>query len=67
MAKLFPLPWAECLPGPEDVDEDGFCWVWNSRERHWDWTYIRSRTRAEMYSYTHSLPHYALPFPTHHD
>jgi hypothetical protein len=63
MADLSPIPWTERLPRSEDVDENGFCWVWDNRDCFWDWTYIRTRTRAEMYSYTHWLPHYSLPFP----
>jgi hypothetical protein len=63
MADLSPIPWTERLPGSEDVDENGFCWLWDSRDCFWDWTYIRTRTRAEMYSYTHWLPAHALPTP----
>ena len=58
-----PVPVAERLPGADDVDENGNCWLWDSEGYFWDWTYIRTRTRAEMYSYTHWLPHHALPVP----
>jgi hypothetical protein len=63
VAELSPIPWTEKLPGPEDVNENGFCWMWENRDCFWDWTYIRTRTRAEMYSYTHWLPYHSLPFP----
>lgn len=63
MADLSPIPWDERLPGPEDVDQDGLCWVWDNSDYIWDWTYIRTRTKTEMYSYTHWLPYDALPFP----
>jgi hypothetical protein len=58
-----PAPINEILPDSEDVDENGFCWLWDNYENVWDWTHIRTRTRAEMYSYTHWLPYYALPTP----
>jgi len=65
MTDLSPIPWDEKLPGPEDVDQDGFCWAWDNVNCFWDWTYIRTRTKAEMYmySYTHWLPYHSLPFP----
>ncbi len=68
-----PVPVAERLPGPDAVDENGNCWLWDSEGCFWDWTYIRTRTKTEMYSYTHWLvemysythwlPHHALPVP----
>ena len=58
-----PVAVSERLPGPEDVNEDGNCWMWDRESCFWDWTYIRTRTRAEMYTYTHWLPANALPTP----
>ena len=58
-----PVPVSERLPGPDDVNEDGNCWMWDRESCFWDWTYIRTRTRAEMYTYTHWLPANALPTP----
>ena len=58
-----PVAVSERLPGPEDVNEDGNCWLWDGEGCFWDWTYIRTRTRAEMYTYTHWLPANALPTP----
>ena len=59
-----PLPLDSKLPGAEDINEDGYCWLWDNYERMWDWTYIRTRTKAEMYDYTHWLPANAIPLPT---
>ena len=58
-----PVAVSERLPGPEDVSEDGNCWLWDREGCFWDWTYIRTRTRAEMYTYTHWLPAHAIPLP----
>jgi hypothetical protein len=58
-----PTPLDNKLPGAEDVNEDGYCWLWDNYERIWDWTYIRTRTKAEMYDYTHWLPANTLPLP----
>ena len=58
-----PVAVSERLPGPGDVNEDGNCWLWDREGCFWDWTYIRTRTRAEMYTYTHWLPANALPTP----
>ena len=58
-----PVAVSERLPGPEDVNEDGNCWLWDREGCFWGWTYIRTRTRAEMYTYTHWLPANALPTP----
>jgi len=56
-AAIKPVPVAECLPGPEDCDAEGCCWVasedysaWYRVSRHFDaWHYW--------------LPHHALPVP----
>jgi hypothetical protein len=58
-----PLPLDSKLPGAEDINEDGYCWLWDNHQRIWDWTYIRTRTKAEMYDYTHWLPANAVPLP----
>jgi hypothetical protein len=58
-----PLPLDSKLPGAEDINEDGYCWLWDNYQRIWDWTYIRTRTKAEMYDYTHWLPANAIPLP----
>jgi hypothetical protein len=61
---VVPTPLDNKLPGAEDVNEDGYCWLWDNYERIWDWTYIRTRTKAEVYDYTHWLPANAIPMPT---
>ena len=61
--EFFPIPLDSRLPGPEDINKDGYCWLWDNYSRMWDWTYIRTRTRAEMYDYTHWLPANALYLP----
>jgi len=61
---VVPTPLDNKLPGAEDVNEDGYCWLWDNYQRIWDWTYIRTRTKAEMYDYTHWLPANALPVPS---
>lgn len=58
-----PVPVGERLPGERDVNEDGNCWLWDRDGCFWDWTYIRTRTRAEMYTYTHWLPANSVPIP----
>lgn len=58
-----PLPLDSKLPGAEDINEDGYCWLWDNYQRIWDWTYIRTRIKAEMYDYTHWLPANAIPLP----
>jgi hypothetical protein len=52
-----PVPVAERLPGPEDCDEDGFCWFWNLQWERW-------RAGWQDDECTHWLPHHALPLPT---
>jgi hypothetical protein len=55
-----PVPITERLPGPEDCDAEGRCWVisqlGNSR---WNLDTIG----AGLCFYTHWLPHHALPLP----
>ena len=52
-----PVPVAERLPGPEDCDEDGFCWFWNLQWERW-------RAGWQDDECTHWLPHHAMPIPT---
>jgi len=61
--KFFPIPFDSRLPGPEDVNKDGYCWLWDNDGQMWRWIYIRTRTRAEMYDYTHWLSANALYIP----
>jgi hypothetical protein len=61
--EFFPIPFDSRLPGPEDVNKDGYCWLWDNDGQMWRWIYIRTRTRAEMYDYTHWLSANALYIP----
>lgn len=63
MTNLSPVLLSERLPGPEDINEYSNCWLWDAYEYCWDWTYVRTRTKAEFYDYTHWLPADALPLP----
>jgi hypothetical protein len=59
-----PVPVSERLPGPEDCDGDGRCWMFGYVEG--DWRLI-SATNSGIpklkYCFTHWLPHHALPTP----
>jgi hypothetical protein len=58
-----PVPVAERLPGPEDCDTKGRCWVWNAGSCNW-WEWIDSGLISFSHDdYTHWLPHHALPVP----
>jgi hypothetical protein len=51
-----PVPVAERLPGPDDCDEDGFCWFWNLQWERW----MAGWQDDEC---THWLPAHAIPLP----
>ena len=65
-----PVPVSERLPGPEDCDVEGRCWLW---ERYcgysgckWalvDRTWSLSQSDEDLSVYTHWLPFHALPLP----
>jgi len=60
-----PVPIAERLPGPEDCDAEGRCWLCGKVEG--DWRLLnpaRSGVPQLKYCFSHWLPHYALPIPT---
>ena len=62
-----PIPLSERLPGPEDCDAEGRCWLLGKIER--DWRLI-SATNPGIpkltYVFSHWLPHRALPLPEPH-
>jgi hypothetical protein len=58
-----PVPVSQRLPGPEDCDAKGRCWLWNSYENMWDLIDLKYRVQAEFPHGTHWLPHWALPVP----
>ncbi len=55
---LQPVPVAERLPGPEDLDVEGTCWVWNFTAYTW------GLFRLDLTAHSHWLPAHALPLPT---
>jgi hypothetical protein len=60
-----PVPVSERLPGPEDCDEEGRCWVFDPCDRGW-WCYreaLPSDGDPDPSIHTHWLPHWALPMP----
>jgi hypothetical protein len=58
-----PVLVAERLPGPEDCDAKGRCWVWNEGSCRW-WEWVSSKMISYSHDdYTHWLPHHALPVP----
>ena len=65
-----PVPVSERLPGPEDCDEQGRCWLWERDcvysgckwalvDRAWP----LSQTDEDLSVYTHWFPANALPLP----
>ena len=53
-----PVPVAERLPGAEDLDDQGTCWMWHPVNYHY------CLCRPDPSVHTHWLPHHALPVPT---
>jgi hypothetical protein len=66
-----PVPASERLPGPEDCDEQGRCWLWERDCGYsgckWalvDRTWSLSQSDEDLSVYTHWLAAHALPLPT---
>jgi hypothetical protein len=59
-AAIEPVPVAERLPGPEDCDGEGWCWMY---EPDGVWWQVLIEAPSIMPSLTHWLPHHALPVP----
>jgi hypothetical protein len=57
-----PVPVSERLPGPEDCDEEGLCWWWDPDCRQTE-AWCRGLSEYASGSYSHWLPHWALPVP----
>lgn len=53
-----PVPVSERLPGPEDCDAEGLCWVWNSTAYTW------GMFQLDLTAHSHWLPSHALPQPS---
>jgi hypothetical protein len=56
-----PTLFTENLPGDADVDEDGNLWGFNTWENKWEYIYIRTRTKSQMWNYSKWLPFYCKP------
>jgi hypothetical protein len=59
-----PVPVAERLPGPEDCDAKGRCWMCGKVDRDWRLISIDNPGVPQLkYAFSHWLPHWALPVP----
>jgi hypothetical protein len=59
-----PISFDDRLPGDEDVDEDGCCWIWNKTGHYWDLCYVRTKVKENLsFPYTCWLPYSAIVFP----
>jgi hypothetical protein len=56
-----PVPVSERLPGPEDVEPKlRYCWWYNYIDQAWHYC---DAGHCDRNTWTHWLPHYALPVP----
>ena len=62
-APIEPISFNDQLPGDEDVDEDGCCWIWNKQGYFWDLSYIKTRVKDSLPGSTYWLPYTAISFP----
>ena len=65
-----PVSVSERLPGPEDCDAEGRCWVWWKNGVRWvldEWTQHELREGLLSDHVSHWLPAHALPIPTAND
>jgi hypothetical protein len=62
-----PVPVSERLPGPEDCDAEGHCWLFRvALDGVGDWHQKKPHPSAESSQFfreTHWLPHWVLPVP----
>jgi hypothetical protein len=62
-----PVPVSERLPGPDDCNDEGYCWWWRTDEvdEWWEFMYLRDvrdhNRRCGSAQYTHWLPYHAIP------
>jgi hypothetical protein len=62
-----PVPVAERLPGPEDCDAEGRCWLHQphpATPETPEWRLMPARYASTIYNTTHWLPAHALPVPS---
>jgi hypothetical protein len=58
-----PVQVSERLPGPEDCDAEGRCWMFDPCDRGW-WCYREALpSDGDPEPFAHWLPHWALPMP----
>ena len=61
-----PVPVSERLPGPEDCDAQGRCWLQQphpATPETPEWRLMPARYASTIYGTTHWLPRWALPVP----
>jgi len=59
-----PVPVSERLPGPEDCDEEGRCWLRGNVEGDWRLVDPSNTGVPQLkYCFSHWLPRHALPVP----
>jgi hypothetical protein len=65
---IAPILVSERLPGPEDCDAEGRCWVLGKVESDWRLiSMINPGVPKLSYCFSHWLPHWALPLPSPSD
>ena len=63
-----PIPVSERLPGPEDCNAEGKCWMFGNVEGDWRLISIINPGVPKLkYCFSHWLPANALPFPKNND
>ena len=63
-----PIPVSERLPGPEDCNAEGKCWMFGNVEGDWRLISIINPGVPKLkYCFSHWLPPNALPFPENND
>jgi hypothetical protein len=61
-----PVPVSERLPGPEDCDAEGWCWLQQPHPATPEapvWRLMPAKYASTIYCTTHWLSHWALPVP----
>jgi hypothetical protein len=56
-----PVPMSERLPGPEDCDAEGRCFVWDWLAT--EWKFLERSVFQQGWESAYWLPHHALPVP----
>jgi hypothetical protein len=65
---ITPIPLSERLPGPEDWDGEGRCWMLGKIESDWRLISVTNPGIPKLsYCFSHWLPAHALPLPSPSD